>query len=220
MLDKSLPYYGVIMVKTDTNIYPNFPLPEGFTLCGYQPGFEQFWADIMLATQQTDSLAEGLAIFQKDFLSRKDLLATQCLFVLDSAGRAVATASLWHGQHFGAELPRIHWVAVSPEAEGKGLAKALLSRLCEIYNALGYHDFLYLCSQTWSYPAIHLYTTFGFRPYMGEEPINWKTSGESFSIESKKAWDIIKEKISVHPPVLEYPSLNIDLATESHNQHR
>lgn len=215
MLDKSLPYYGVIMVKTDTNIYPNFPLPEGFTLCGYQPGFEQFWADIMLATQQTDSLAEGLAIFQKDFLPRKDLLASQCLFVLDSAGKAVATASLWHGHHFGVELPRIHWVAVSPEAEGKGLAKALLSRLCGIYNELGYHDFLYLGSQTWSYHAIHLYTTFGFHPYMGEQPINWQTTGGSFSSENKKAWDIIKQKTSVLPPVLEHPSSNTALATES-----
>lgn len=215
MLDKSLPYYGVIMVKNDTNTYPNFPLPEGFTLCGYQPGFEQFWADIMLATQQTDSLAEGLAIFQKDFLPRKDLLASQCLFVLDSAGKAVATASLWHGDHFGAELPRIHWVAVSPEAEGKGLAKALLTRLCGIYNELGYHDFLYLGSQTWSYPAIHLYTTFGFHPYMGEQPINWQTTGGSFSSENKKAWDIIKQKTSVLPPVLEHPSSNTALATES-----
>lgn len=215
MLDKSLPYYGVIMVKTDTNIYPNFPLPEGFTFSGYQPGFEQFWADIMLATQQTDSLAEGLAIFQKDFFPRKDLLASQCLFVLDSAGKAVATASLWYGHHFGVELPRIHWVAVSPEAEGKGLAKALLSRLCGIYNELGYHDFLYLGSQTWSYPAIHLYTTFGFHPYMGEQPINWQTTGGSFSSENKKAWDIIKQKTSVLPPVLEHPSSNTALATES-----
>ncbi|MGL4374181.1 MAG: GNAT family N-acetyltransferase, partial [Turicibacter sp.] len=125
--------------------------------------------------------------------SQSDDLLKKCLFVLDNNGTVVATASLWDGHHFGVKLQRIHWVAVSNPCKGKGIAKALLSKVFEIYHEMGFKDYIYLTSQTYSYQALGLYTQFGFRPYMGVKPINWKS--ENYDDENEVAWKLIHEKL-------------------------
>ncbi len=194
MLDKSIPHIGVLMVKTDTKTYPRFDLPEGYRFSGYMLGFETEWAILMYQLEQTDSLQEAVQIFQNEFLSQPQLLPKCCLFVLDSAGTVVATASLWFGEHFGEVLQRIHWVAASPNHQGKGLVKALITKLLDVYNELGCKDFIYLSTQTWSYKAINIYSKFGFTPYVGPKPVKWK--GDNFKTENEQAWKLIKEKIN------------------------
>lgn len=194
MLDKSIPYFGVLMIKTDTSDYPRFELPDGFTIVGYQPGFETEWAKLMFEVDQTDTLKEAEVLFAKEFLSRPSLLPKQCLFVLSKTGEIVAAASLWHGEHFGKTFQRIHFVATKPEYQGKGLIKALLTRLLDLYNEMGFRNFIYLTSQTWSYKAINLYSKFGFKPYKAEKPLNWKP--DTFEETNQLAWNIIERKIN------------------------
>jgi Acetyltransferases len=86
-------------------------------------------------------------------------------------------------------------VATLPEYQGKGLTKALLTRLFDLYNELGFDGFIYLTSQTWSYKAINIYSKFGFLPYTGQKPLNWTGENETFSVETEKAWDMIQHKI-------------------------
>lgn len=189
MLDKSIPYIDVLMVKTDTKTYPYFELPEGFVLTGFRPGYETEWAKLMFESNQTDTLKEAEDIFEKEFLSSPELLPKQCLFALDKNGRVAAVASLWHGKHFGESFQRIHWVATRLEYQGMGLAKALLTKLFDVYNELGYNGFIYLTSQTWSYKALNIYYKFGFKPFMDENPVAWNNK-------AKEAWDIIEKKIT------------------------
>lgn len=196
MLDKSIPHIGVLMVKTDTSTYPCFELPNGFALSGYQEGYETEWANLMFDIGQTDTLKEAQDIFEKEFLSMPSLLAKQCLFALDHNGRIVATASLWHGEHFGKTFQRIHWVASCPQHQGKGLIKALLTKLLDVYNEFCYKDFIYLTSQTWSYKALNIYAKFGFKPYKGEKPINWKD--DTFEEKNETAWTMIEQKIELY----------------------
>lgn len=193
MLDKSVPFIGVLMTKTDTFCYPRYALPEGFTFCGYHPGMEHAWAELMFSVEQTDTLEQAKDIFQREFLTSPLLLPEQCLFVLDSQGNTAAAASLWYGNHFGKVLPRIHWVAAVPEYQGRGLVKALLTRLMDAYDDKENGGFLYLTTQTWSYKAINLYSKFGFQSYMGEKPENWRS--ENFTEENERAWEIIRQKI-------------------------
>jgi N-acetylglutamate synthase-like GNAT family acetyltransferase len=114
--------------------------------------------------------------------------------VLDKSGEVAACGSLWHGEHFGKQLWRIHWIATKSNYQGKGLIKALLTKLLDIYDELGFDGFVYLTSQTWSYKAINLYSKFGFMPYKGEKPQNWIT--ENYDSENNKAWQIIDCKIA------------------------
>ncbi len=194
MLDKSLPLVGVIMVKKDTSNYPRYELPEGYVFSGYKKGFEKQWAKIQYELEQTETLEAAEKIWEKEYSSYPELLEQKCIFVLTEEGEIAAYGSLWHGEHFGEEFQRFHWIATAPKFQGKGLIKAVLTKILDLYNELGYKDFIYLTSQTWSIKALNLYKKYGFEPYLGEKPKNWVM--ENFEETSKKAWELIEEKIS------------------------
>ncbi len=194
MLDKSIPNISVLMLKTDTSKYPRYELPEGFSFCGYRPGMEEDWARIIFETELAGTMREARELFEKEFSARRELLPTHCLFVLDREGRAAACGSIWPGPHFDRELQRIHWVAARPGYQGKGLVKALMTKLLDTYRELGYRDDLYLVSQTWSYKALNIYRKFGFTAYKGEKPPNWEDA--DFKKNTERAWDMIDIKLA------------------------
>lgn len=194
MLDKTLPYVGVLMTKSDTHKYPQCNLPEGYTFSTYQPGYEKDWGKIHYQLGQTKTVSEAVKIFENEFLIDFDTATKQCFFVLDSQSKVVATASLWYGDTFGKTNHRIHWVAVHPDHHGKGLAKALLTKIMTLHNQLGHKGILYLVTQTWSYKAINLYGKFGFIPFKGMKPVNWHY--DDYETKNDAAWDVILQKIS------------------------
>jgi len=193
-LDRSIPHIGVLMEKFDTAEYPRHTLPDGYAFAQYKPGLEAQWAALHFEVGQTDSPEEAEAIFKNDFADR-DALTRRMLFVLDENGQLAGTGCLWDGNHFGRTLQRLHYIAVSPRHQGKGIARAIVSKLLDIYNELGYAGYIYLTSQTWSYRALNLYAGFGFRPYMGEKPMNWRCGDSTFAKETAEAWDMIYGKI-------------------------
>lgn len=70
---------------------------------------------------------------------------------------------------------RLHWLGVKDKDKGKGIAKALVSYICEQCKGT-----MYLSTQSWSYPAIHIYEQFGFVP--------WNPYGD---VEFDDAWRLI-----------------------------
>jgi GNAT superfamily N-acetyltransferase len=225
-LDRSLPHIGVIMEKSDTNSYPRYNLPVDYHFSYYQRGFEQQWAQLQFEVEQVDSLDEAYQAFHTEYLYGKNMnwihketelhdiskiesapyyeqLCKQVIFVVDSKGKVVGTGSVWNGNMFGKELKRLHWVAVSPMDQGKGIAKAIVTRLLDIYNTLDDCGYIYLTSQTWSYRAINVYFQFGFTPYLGEKPEKWisvnLTSGNyepwDYNEKNMEAWKLINDKI-------------------------
>ncbi|MDW7659664.1 MAG: GNAT family N-acetyltransferase [Bacillota bacterium] len=198
MLDRSIPYIGVLMEKFDTDNYPVYLLPAGYSFCLYRQGLEEDWCRLQLESKQVDSLEAAQRIFADEFVIRPDLLARQCFFVSDDrTNEIVGTASLWTGSHFGEERHRLHWVTVDTRYQGKGLAKALLTRVFDCYNEQDYSGYIYLTSQTWSYKALNLYASFGFLPYFGPKPANWKST-EDFARETETAWKLIRQKIDAY----------------------
>ncbi|MBQ8432196.1 MAG: GNAT family N-acetyltransferase [Clostridia bacterium] len=134
--------------------------------------------------------------FQKEFpeggaLSPEDRM----VFVKNREGRIVATCALWEGDHLGETRGRFHWLAVSDECAGKGIAKALFSRLFALACELGYKDMLYLLTGTWYYPAIGMYLKMGFEFYRGERSPFKKQSNEQFKERNEKAIAMIEEKL-------------------------
>ena len=65
-------------------------------------------------------------------------------------------------------------MGVLPAHEGKGIAKAMLSRLFRRYDELGLTGRVFLVTQSWSYPAIHIYQTYGFAPAPSDPPEVWE----------------------------------------------
>lgn len=197
MIDKSVEFYSVILYKRDVGNRPSFELPEGYFFDFYKDGDELFWAEIEVSLGQFETIEEGIACFKREFLSDERLDPhKRVLFVKDGTGRAVATASLWVGEHLFSELPRFHWLAVSDECAGKGIAKALFSRLFELYDQLSLEGDVYLVTATRYYPAIAMYKKhFGFEFYEGAQSPFKNTPDERFAVQNPKAISIIEEKI-------------------------
>ncbi|HIS75688.1 MAG TPA: GNAT family N-acetyltransferase [Candidatus Merdivicinus excrementipullorum] len=197
MLDFSLPYYGVLMLREHPEETLPAALPQGFSFCGWKPGMETEWAKLMARTEMMESFEKGLSYFREEFLSHPEELPANMLFVRSLEGEIIGTASLWKGACFGEPRYRIHWVAVDGRYEGRGIGKAMLARLCAQWDGLHCPKPLYLATQTWSWQAISLYARFGFRPYLGPQPVNWKTKRPDvpFAEENRAAWELIAGKL-------------------------
>ena len=194
MLDKTLPHIGVIMTKSDSK-YPQYKLPDGYEFVMYKQGFEINWAEVESSVGEFDSTEQALEYFQKEFLNNEYDLSKRCIFIKSPIGKIVATTSVWPGNHFYKTYERVHWVCVHPDHQGKGLAKAILSKALNLYNSMENEEQIYLCSQTGSYRAINIYMKFGFVPYKGRKPVNWRCQ-TIWEQDIKNAWDIINNKIS------------------------
>ena len=118
------------------------------------------------------------------------------LFVVAPDGEYVGTASLWNGLFYGEKKQRIHWVAVKDSHSGKGIAKAMLSRLMQLYCELGYSGFIYLLTGTRNWHAVTLYRKFGFREHVSDRSPSSRTSDADFAANTANAIEIINEMIA------------------------
>jgi GNAT superfamily N-acetyltransferase len=161
----------------------------------YEDGYEKHWAELEASAEEFSDEKEALAHFHGEFMDKKDLLKDRCIFIRDVNGRFAATAMVWPGNHLGLIKERIHWVCVHQDYQGKGLAKAILTKALDIFNSLGNDEMIYLTTQTNSYKAVNIYLKFGFRQFEGEKPDAWKCT-ESWEEDIEKAWEIINVKIN------------------------
>ena len=65
MLDKTLPYYNIIMKRQEGTKTPNPILPKGFSFNLYTEGDEIYWAKIETLVGEFDSIEEALDYFGK-----------------------------------------------------------------------------------------------------------------------------------------------------------
>ena len=159
----NLPDLSLTMVNESLDDIPDYPLPDGYQIVWYEPGFEQFWLDIHIEADAHNTFTRQLFLneFGKD---AQPLRERQCYLVEVATGKKVGTATGWMGEgeryH---DYGRIHWVALLPEVQGQGLAKPLLASAYRRMQELG-HQRAYLLTSSTRIPAINLYTLFGFKP--------------------------------------------------------
>lgn len=198
MIDRSIPFYPIMMIKSDMDAYPDYPLHPDYEFSFFSPetGRED-WIHVQYLSNQLENVDEIGPMFDSEFMTDPELLPSQMLFVRDKkTGEAVASAALWYGNPFGYKQMRIHWVATHENHQGKGLCRAMLSRLMKRYHELNMTGDVFLFSQTFSYAAISIYQDFGFKRYLGQEPVNWHV--DNFEESQKTAWQMIDEKIAAY----------------------
>lgn len=197
MIDKSSKHYNLFMIKTDPESYPVCPLPDGYSFVFYKSGDEKEWARLEMELGQFDSVESGIECFKNQFLVGQTLRPEdRMLFVKAPDGEYVATLTLWNGNHFGQEYQRAHWLAVSDKCAGKGIAKALLSRVLQLFNELGYKDFIYLVTGSWYYPAIFIYRKFGFKEYTEKKSLLPNEDDVTFAENTRKCIEYVNMKLS------------------------
>jgi len=154
------------MIRENLDDIPDYGLPAGYSIRWYQPGDETYWRRIHLLADKYTNVTPDL--FEKEFGTNTEMLAKRQCFLLDSKGSPIGTASAWFGRHSEQSLGRIHWVAILPSEQGKGLAKPLLTTACNRLKDLG-HSRAHLTTQTVRVAAINLYLKFGFVPAIVSE---------------------------------------------------
>jgi GNAT superfamily N-acetyltransferase len=162
------------MLRDNLEDIPVCAFPAGFSLRWYQPGDEARWFRIHRLADHDSEITPDL--FARRFGSDHDLLAQRQCYLLDGRGDPIGTATAWFDDDFlGARFGRVHYVAIVPDYQGRGLSRPLMSVICQRLRELG-HDRAYLATSTARIPAINLYLGFGFVPLIRteEEAAAWR----------------------------------------------
>lgn len=156
------------MSCTDLSAAPSASPGADYRLRSYHPGDETAWLAIHRAADPYNRFLPET--FDRQFGERRDELPRRQVYLLNPAGTPVGTATAWYGDPGPRTLTgRVHWVAIVPEEQGRGLAKPLLSAVCQRLLALG-HRQAYLTTSIVRIPAINLYFAYGFLPDLDPAP--------------------------------------------------
>jgi len=154
------------MSRENLDDIPKYSLPAGYSIKWYRPGYEKNWQAVQSLADEYTRVTPDL--FHEQFGTDKKLLAERQCFLFDSEDNIIGTASAWLDHLGGKLLGRIHWLAIIPQQQGKGLAKPLLAVICKKLKELG-HSRTYLTTQSVRIPAINLYAKFGFSPVIDSD---------------------------------------------------
>jgi len=177
MLDKSIEYKNVIMRIEYDKIQDldDAKLPEGFSFRFFKHSDVKHWGKIEASVLEFDSELEACSYFEMSFLPNLQELQRRCIFITNSDGIPVATANAWYADSELGYQACLHWVAVCPKYQGKGLGKAITQKALNIFCSLEPGKPVWLHTQTWSYPAIKLYHSLGFNIVKDELLANTNT---------------------------------------------
>ena len=170
-------YVGVAMQVDELSLVPVAPLPPGLTVREYRDGDEETWTRIHQATGTYGDVPASL--FREQFGDDEDALARRQIYLDDADGNAVATTTAWFPEDdIEPHLGRIHWVAVVPSWQRRGVGRFLVRATCERFAELGYTG-AYLTTGAQNAPAIATYLACGFvpRPRSDVERDAWRRLG-------------------------------------------
>ena len=157
----------LVMVRGDLEGVAVFPVPAGLAVRGFEAGDEREW--LRIHAEAAPELVMDEAFFRTEFGRDREALAARQIFLCDGAGQEVGTVTAWTGEGFGDGMwGRIHWVAVMPAWQGRGVAHAMMTLACARLRELG-HRRVYLVTDSGRWRAIRVYLRFGFVPYVEGE---------------------------------------------------
>lgn len=184
-----IPRISVVMVRHHLRDLPTYPLREGYRIRLFQPGEAGVWAEIEASVGEFPSVQRALAHFSQEFGAHEEEMCRRCFFLEHVSGKPVGTATAWYNPSFqGEAYGRLHWVAIHPDHQGKGLSKPLVGAAMACLAK--HHDRAYLTSQTTSWKAIKVYLDFGFEPLLITP--RWK-----------EAWAMLA-RLTQHPALREF----------------
>lgn len=146
----------VEMARAKCDNWPVSPLPEGFSIRAYQSGDAFHWRAIHERADPFNSFDDST--FGAWFGDDEGILRARQKFLLAPDGKEIGTATAWFDSP---EIGRVHWVAILPEYQGRGLARPLLSVVGQTLQELG-HTRAVLTTSYQRPIAIALYRKFGF----------------------------------------------------------
>lgn len=181
----------VNMVSGNLDGIPSFDLAPGYRFRTYREGDAEVWTDLHLAAELFVEVTPDL--FFQQFGAAVDALPDRMFFVETEDGQPVGSISAWweKDRFRPAERGRIHWVVVHPDHQGRGIAKAMMTRA--MHRLSRSHDSAMLETSSGRPGAIKVYLDCGFRP----DPC------EQDDLEVAAAWIRVLSGLK-HPALEEY----------------
>ena len=160
MLDRTIPFCNTIL---KCSRYKNIEveLPEGFSIVSYCPGYEKEWARLECAIGDFDSPMEAEQYFTETYLQDPEMLPN-ILFALNSNNTVVGSCIAWQDKRGSDIVSSLHWLVVDEQYQRIGLGRALSVSVMNIYAGHGAFP-VYIHTQPWSWKAILLYLSLGFK---------------------------------------------------------
>lgn len=169
-----VPVIPLVMVRHDLEGIPELPVPAGYRIRTFVPGDEAAWARVETAAGEFTGEAQALDRFTSEFGPHLAEMEERCLLLESGQDGIVGTATAWRNPGFrGSDHGRLHWVAVAPSHQCRGLGRLLVVRALLLMRR--WHERAYLTTQTSSWIAVHLYLDLGFVPFLGvpEQEEGW-----------------------------------------------
>ena len=193
MLDRTIPFYNTIM-KCSDYLPRRVELPAGFTIVSYQRGYEKEWAKLEYAIGDFDSLEAAEKYFVETYLQYPERIPN-ILFLLNAEHEIVGSCIAWQDLQGDNSVSSLHWLVVQEQYQRIGLGKALGTAVMNIYadhRALP----VYIHTQPWSWKAILLYFSLGFKiqktdTFSHYENEYRKAMAELGKIVSKEQYDLL-----------------------------
>lgn len=158
------PGVDVFMVNRDIARAPRYEMPAGYHMRFYREGDAETWERI----QQISDVffVAGVETIANSMPGDTAHLAQRIMFLVDPAGEDIGTITAWDDSDFdGTPMGHIHWVAIVPAAQGRGLGKPLMTAAMEVMRRRG-DTAAWLETNTARVPALNLYLHFGFAPHV------------------------------------------------------
>lgn len=160
MLDRTIPFYNTILKCSDYR-HKEIVLPEGYSIVSYRPGFEKDWARLEFSIGDFGSLEEAEQYFADTYLQNPEMFS-RILFALDKDNDVAGSCIAWQDPKGECPAPSLHWLVVDEKHQGIGLGRALSTAVMNIYAGQGSLP-VYIHTQPWSWKAILLYLSLGFK---------------------------------------------------------
>lgn len=172
----------VQMVRPHMRDVSQFQFPAGFGIRAMRRDEGAIWTDVQKDAERLMKIGDDL--FTNEFGDDPDAIERRCFLILNEHGSAVGTISGWYSRDYrGQDHGRIHWFAIRPACQGKGLAKPAMTHAM---NAMAqWHDRAWLATSTGRTGAIKIYLDFGFVPVIDGEY-------------DRAVWQAFRQKLS-HP---------------------
>lgn len=158
---------AVKMVRPDLDDLPSYETPSPFSIRRYVPGDEQAWRQIHLEADAYMTFPDSK--FVEQFGIDEDRIRENQFYLCDASGCPVGTATAWHCREEGRARDDglVHWVAIIPPHQGKGLSRPLLGAVCHRLRERGFER-AYLQTSSARIAALGLYLSFGFTSDISE----------------------------------------------------
>lgn len=158
-MDRTIPFYNTIL-RCDEYRPQQIQLPDGYTIVPYEKGLEADWARLECSIGDFSNVEEAIQYFMGKYPNREH--DDDILFLLNGSGQAVGSCMAWTDVRQGGFVNSLHWLVVDEQYQGNGLGRALCY---ETMNRFYLRDQkpVYIHTQPWSWKAILLYISLGFR---------------------------------------------------------